>query len=303
MDEETLPTLLNRSRVELRRCSGDRPELIRVRHNRYTTSAEWNALDGRQKMVLRARAANGELDRPVFSHTTAAALHRIPLLGSWPEHVEVRSGDDTRGRAHGTVRHRCQTEPSTVDLAGLTVTCPAQTAIDVGRVLGLGAGVVAADDVLRRGLATHADLMDRWTAIPKGGRGKRIARTVLLLADARAESPGESLSRVRMYENGFPKPDLQHQVNDHLGLVGFTDFWWNHLRLVGEFDGKLKYRLDSGGADAERLVAEKVREDRIRATDRRIGRWIWSDALPLGADGMCRILFAAGLRADDKPWF
>ena len=303
MDEPGLPPLLARSRVELLRCSDDPSDLVKVRHNRYTTAAGWAALDDRQKVVLRAHATHAELEEPIFSHSTAAALQRIPLLGQWPEHVEVRSADDTRGRAHSTVRHRCQTDPSTVKVDGLVVTCPAQTAIDIGRLNGLAAGVVAADDVLRRGLASRGDLQSCWQAIPRGGRGRRIAQLVVQLADGRSESPGESLSRVRMYENGFPKPELQHRVFDHMKLVGVTDFWWEKLRLVGEFDGKLKYQRDDGAGDADALLAEKVREDRIRGTDRRFARWVWSDARPAGAEGMCTLLVACGLVPDHSAWF
>jgi hypothetical protein len=58
-----------------------------------------------------------------------------------------------------------------------------------------------------------------------------------------------------------------------------VDFGWPELRTVGEFDGLVKYgrtlRPDQDPVDV--LVAEKRREDALRAEDLGVTRWIWSD--------------------------
>lgn len=50
---------------------------------------------------------------------------------------------------------------------------------------------------------------------------------------------------------------------------------------MGELDGRMKYRVHEGmtpGEIEQVLWREKTREDRIRATDRRMARWVWADA-------------------------
>ncbi|MGJ9425138.1 hypothetical protein ACHABX_04775 [Nesterenkonia halotolerans] len=97
-------------------------------------------------------------------------------------------------------------------------------------------------------------------------------------ADPRSESVGESLSRVRIAELGFAVPELQTRVWVE-GREYRLDFEWEG-GVVGEFDGKHKY-LRSGelfGISAEEAVyQEKLREDAIRSTGRRVVRWSWED--------------------------
>ncbi|HEV7957475.1 MAG: hypothetical protein JWL94_2002 [Microbacteriaceae bacterium] len=76
-----------------------------------------------------------------------------------------------------------------------------------------------------------------------------------------------------------------------------VDFWWPEFNLAGEFDGKGKYLRDemlAGRTTAEVLLAEKDRENRIRALGPTMVRWDWDIArsLPL-LDARLR---AAGLR-------
>jgi hypothetical protein len=104
---------------------------------------------------------------------------------------------------------------------------------------------------------------------------------VIAFADGRAGSPGESISRVLIRMLGFPEPDLQTGFWDDEGFIGYVDFWWPEQRIVGEFDGFGKYlreELRDGRSPAEVVVAEKVREDRLRAQVRTVVRWGWAAA-------------------------
>ncbi|MFW8746088.1 hypothetical protein, partial [Mesorhizobium japonicum] len=61
----------------------------------------------------------------------------------------------------------------------------------------------------------------------------------------------------------------------------FADFAWPSYRLIGEFDGMGKYvrsDLTAGRDPAEVVVAEKLREDRLRAAGWRVVRWGWAQA-------------------------
>jgi|GEM_PF-5508716 len=81
------------------------------------------------------------------------------------------------------------------------------------------------------------------------------------------------------WKEGLPRPEVQSviDVGDGAGSPR-VDFEWWKFRHVGEFDGLVKYgRLNTGIDQADVLVHEKVREDRIRSTNRGMSRWTYGD--------------------------
>ena len=85
-----------------------------------------------------------------------------------------------------------------------------------------------------------------------------------------------------MWVAGFQAPELQHEIRDELGLVGYTDCYWSGVRLAGEFDGVEKYvkpEYLKGRTPAQVVVDEKERENRIRAQGNGVVRWVWSDLM------------------------
>lgn len=111
-----------------------------------------------------------------------------------------------------------------------------------------------------------------------------MAELVLCLADPRSESPLESLSRVRMFQLGLPMPELQVKFYDGSGFIGRVDFFWRQLGIIGEADGRLKFRVAEGlrGNEAEEAVwRAKRRDDRLlrHPEVRKVGHWAWGEAL------------------------
>lgn len=109
---------------------------------------------------------------------------------------------------------------------------------------------------------------------------RRRMIAVVDFADPRSESVGESYSRALMHELGFEVPELQVWLHRDGRRIARVDFYWRRLRLVGEFDGLMKYTRarEFGDKDAtEVVVAEKRREDAIRAAGERVVRWGWDD--------------------------
>lgn len=72
-------------------------------------------------------------------------------------------------------------------------------------------------------------LLLRSTSRGATSRDAPIARLVAALADGRSESVLESLSRAVMFEQGFPKPELQVRLVDSDGEFGRGDFGWPGL--------------------------------------------------------------------------
>ncbi len=79
---------------------------------------------------------------------------------------------------------------------------------------------------------------------------------MLRLADARAESVGESRSRYLFWRQGLPSPVPQFAVHDHTGhLVGTVDLALPEHRVLFELDGRAKYsRLLLPGQDPGEVV-------------------------------------------------
>lgn len=287
-------------------------QVVRLRHNRYVLASEWTALDRQGRRILGALAAALELPGSVLSHGSAAALLGIPMICAPLRKAEVTVGPTARNRGHEVLRHRSQTEPAVFAAAAmdsrpeLVITTPAQTAIDIARLYPLPTALAALDHVLHNGQANQEELAACLEAVPTRGRGKDRARTALAIADGRSESPGESLSRARLFENGYPKPELQHEVHDAAGsFLGRVDFKLGG-RLLGEFDGRSKYqRVDrdpaAATAEGEVVWREKKREDGIRRQGWDMARWTWQEAFRFSE--LEKILAEHGHFPTGEPWF
>ncbi len=274
-----------------------RCRFIRVRKGFYAFAGM--AAAPRDLLVLRAYAVARQSEGvPLFSHHTAAAVWRLPIIGRWPLLVEHVTPAGTTGRTPGVRRRRTEHLPRGVEHDGLLVTSVARTVVDLAREDPLESALAAADYALHEGMCTTAELRAEVDALPKGARGRRMAQRVVALADGDCESVGESLSRARMFQLGVARPQLQVEFVDADGLIGRTDFWWDELMLIGEFDGRSKYRVDPQMAPEEAsevLWKEKRREDRLRAGGhRRVVRWVWADAWDPGR--FERVLRGYGLR-------
>lgn len=220
------------------------------------------------------------LRRPehVLAGPAAVSALGLPLFGD-PGTIHVVS--DRRhapsARSLMTMVHAPPPE-QLINRGGVQIVGPARAVLDTARLQGLVAGVVAADAALRSGLTTRAELSEVLGSM-HGLRGVGRARLCYELASPLSESPGESWSAVVMHQHGVPEPERQHRFFDDDGFAGRTDFWWPEWRVAGEFDGRVKYgRTNPSGRPPEDVLwDEKRREDRIRALDASVVRWITAD--------------------------
>jgi hypothetical protein len=107
------------------------------------------------------------------------------------------------------------------------------------------------------------------------------AERAIAFSDGSCDSPGESVSRVQFHLMGYPPPELQVPFFDEQGFIGYADFYWPELDLIGEFDGDVKYLGSTyrrGRLPEEVVLAEKRREDRMRRVVRSFVRWDWAVA-------------------------
>jgi hypothetical protein len=93
---------------------------------------------------------------------------------------------------------------------------------------------------------------------------------------------GESRSRVLLARMGLAPSVLQLRVHGGGSFLGRADFGWEEERVLGEFDGRVKYGrlLRPGQMPGDAVFEEKRREDLLRDEDWGVVRWTWNDLRP-----------------------
>jgi hypothetical protein len=231
--------------------------------------------------ALLCAASIRALREPAFAFgPSAATLHGLALPHGLLDTVNlVRPlGHDGRALSRrisatdhvppAVVRTQHLTTADVTEVGGVPVVGPALAAVSAAVAASPDWMVAIMDsaawgdpDQLLR-MARHASGLQHLAGIGE-------VRSVLPLVRSGAQTPLESLSRVRLMRSGLPEPRLQVPFHDDAGLIGIVDMYWDELGVIGEADGLLKYRT---GAD---LIAEKRREDRLRRM-KPVVRWDWA---------------------------
>lgn len=230
----------------------------------------------KHRLTVVAAAKAGDPDR-IFSHVSAAAMHRLPLL--WPDLTRVHVTSPKVGKLSArVVRHQCQVAPEDVELIdGVTVTSIERTACDVARLGNSRQALVVLDAALRK--KADAERMQAILESCRRFKGVEMLSRMLPHANALSESVGESLSRAVMLEfSDLPVPEQQVRiVDDHGEFIARVDFLLAD-KVIGEFDGLVKYNGTFDGTSAwQAVVDEKIREDKLRAQGYAVVRWTWKD--------------------------
>ncbi len=200
-----------------------------------------------RQAVRTASIAAGE--RVVVSHASAVRLYGLELPPAvhprWRRDnafIEVAAPDPRHVRLHGVRGHRSGTwEAGDVEeRAGMAVTSPVRTVIDLSSRLGVEGTGRLVDDMLRRKLLTIAALRERLLGLRAApGRSMRVLRVVVAARDATYD-PGESTLEARIrrviVRKRFPAPVGQHWVRDH-GFAVRLDFAYPAVKVYLEGDG------------------------------------------------------------------
>jgi hypothetical protein len=257
---------------ELLRCvrSGD---LMRLGYGVYAHGDLPDTRGGRHaalvRGILRGRPRSWAAAR------SALALHDLPLIKADLDTVILCAPGRERYHRPGVITYPMP-EREPVRHVGGAPSVSLETAIfQTVRRDSLTTAIIAADAALHRGLTTMAELEARRVAL---ARLAPRSRELVAAADAASESPGESLGRILIRGLGY-HVDTQVEIRSPSGaLVGRVDLLLNGC-VVGEFDGDVKYG-DQGGREA--LIAEKRREDALRALGYVVVRLTWSDLFTRG---------------------
>jgi hypothetical protein len=244
----------------------------------------------RKRLTIVTIAALLTTRRAVASHAAAAVLADLPV---WrlPQRPCLTVPPRHTGDVQDVHLHRAALPSSHVRPAlSSRRTSAARTIVDLAREHGVEQAVVTADAALRRGFTTRADL-EGCLARCVGWPGIRRACTAVTLVDGRAESPLESVSRLRLAGEGLPAPLVQADIFDASGTwLARTDMYWEQFGVAGEADGRLKYH-------DEALWDEKLRQERLEDAGLVIVRWGHADlADPTRLAARIRAAFARAAR-------
>ncbi|OAH50843.1 DUF559 domain-containing protein [Microbacterium oleivorans] len=199
---------------------------------------------GRDLDSIESRARQfAERMRPwqFFSHSTALALHGVPLpsdRASQRLHVAAHR-PDREPRVSGVVGHRLGPGASDVrTVGGLRVESPASAWRHVASWWTHEDLVVAGDFLVgRSGLLTLDDLAAEVARRP--GRGQNVLTAALADVRVGAESPTETRLRLVLCAAGLPEPSLNLVLRASDGrFVARLDMAYESWRVAVEYDGR-----------------------------------------------------------------
>jgi hypothetical protein len=196
------------------------------------------------EMTAALRAAAGWLwarRRGVVAGFSAAALHGSKWVA---DITAVELIHDNRHRLPGIQTRGDRLEQDEIEMvAGIPVTSPARTALDLGCWYPRTEAVAAIDAL---GRATDLKMSDVDLLLERypGRRGIRQARIALGLFDAGAQSPKETWLRLLLIQAGLPRPQTQIPVRGEFGeTIAYLDMGWEDVKVAVEYDGE-QHRRD-----------------------------------------------------------
>lgn len=248
-----------------------RREIIRVRRGAYVVAASYLGVEPSERYALRVKAvlrSRGTADRA--SHHGALALLGIGTVGVREDIVVVETREVSRSRTHAGLATMPWSGGDTWSVSGFRCVSAARACVQVAVASGFVAGVCAMDAALHEQRCDRPELASIIAALPQ--RSRSAAQRALDAVDPRAESVGESRTRIILRDAGL-RVRSQVELRDSTGFVGRVDLLVDDCVVV-EFDGLRKY----AGADGQwALAAEKSREERISRLGYEVVRVVWSE--------------------------
>lgn len=143
-------------------------------------------------------------------------------------------------------------------IEGVRVTTKLRTAMDLGCKLQRRDGLGVLDRFLKQGVSRGQ--MEAEEPRYAGRRGVVQLRQLIPMADPRAESPGESWTRLEILDAGIPAPDLQHWIYIN-GIPTYRlDLPWPKSKVCVEYDGEEFHRKTEEQREHDRKRRKWLRE-------------------------------------------
>jgi hypothetical protein len=203
----------------------------RLHRDVYTVTGA--ALDARDKAVAAWQWNRGAGALSGWSAAAALGVQWVPDDAP----AEVSRTHHVRSPRGIVVRKERLLEDEVIRVDGMLLTSPARTAYDLARRLRGEDAVIAVDAVCNTCVIPVHEVSDV-ARRHAGARGIVGLRRALAEADAGAESPWETRTRLAICAAGLPRPRTQVVVRDRSGVViARLDLGWDRWRVGVEYDG------------------------------------------------------------------
>jgi len=189
-------------------------------------------------LELRCDALQLVIPGATFSHRTAVQLYRQPLLRARRLIDVTVAPPQNPPRRQGAKGYQRELPPEHVRLLrGRRVTSPARTWLDIAAQVPPTELIVVGDAMLNCGAVTIEELATMIEFF-SGRRGVEEARHALPRLEPRSKSPGESQVRIRIEDEGMPRPLSNVDVFDEsLGFIGCPDLLYKKAKIAIQYEG------------------------------------------------------------------
>jgi hypothetical protein len=240
-------------------------ELIRVSRGLWRPGQQVDDLAGRSAALLTVCPDGAAVAGVAAGQLNCIWLPEIdendPIETILRRDVEIpRDHAHTKRRELNGRRRRLRADEIAI-VAGVPVTTPARTWIDLAERLSMPDLVAAGDSVLR--MDTSRDELAEMIRRAWHRRGVVRARAALPLLNARSRSRPESHLRYALVSSGLPEPGVNQPIHSALGeWLAEPDLSYEEARLALEYNG------------ADHAKVARMRRDITREIDvHRRGRW------------------------------
>jgi very-short-patch-repair endonuclease len=244
-------------------------------------------LDGGVEVTPLHRAAAallvaGDLPGAVASHQTAARVHDLgPVRPTRLDHLTMPPSRRPPRPGPLVVHHDILGPDDTTLVAGLPITTPLRTVLDLLIGADTATAVWACEKAMRDGVFGGAALLDELAWF--GTRARRRAEARFALVDLRSESPLETAARLLLREHGLPPPVPQYPVQLADGTRYRLDLAYPSRQLALELDGRQWHSTFTA------TRADQAREHHLTAHNWRILRFTWQDIFDHPDDVIAKI--------------
>ncbi|TDC40192.1 DUF559 domain-containing protein [Micromonospora sp. 15K316] len=199
-------------------------------------------------------------DQAAIAGRSAAALYGIGSVGpAQPLDVLVPMGHRFGPVTGLDIHTAASTEADLRVRAGIRVTTAVRTCWDLAQWLPVEEAVALVDGFVRQRLV-GVDTVQGYARARTGLRGWKRMLRVADLTDPGAESPPESVLRVRLVMAGLPRPVTQFVVERDGRFLARVDLAWPQFKVAVEYDGVWHH-------DPEQLHRDRRRLNRLVGQD------------------------------------
>jgi hypothetical protein len=172
-------------------------------------------------------------------------MRKLPWLQA------ISPGSRTRRPELRGTRHDLSASDITT-LGHYPLTTPERTFVDLAEGTPLAELVAVGDWMLNSGIVTRLRIQEA-IARAAGHRGVVRARAAAILLDGAAQSPPESLLRIKILGAGLPAPEANMPIFDELGeYISCPDLRYRKAKIAIEYEGAHHREAEQFRRDAAR---------------------------------------------------